>query len=128
MQRHQWNFDYTIKDVYNGATAKMLHHRERMAWWTDKKDEVKEQLQSNGITIDESLANLATNSTYGRSETITLDSKLVKDFNECVQKIAEHKAKATEYEGWHEVLKAQSDPSARLHLNHDDWLFFYSQK
>jgi hypothetical protein len=48
---------------------------------------------------------------------------LQRDLNECVTKIQQHRAAATEYDAWLQVLDA--NPEARLKLKHNDWMFFF---
>ena len=46
-----------------------------------------------------------------------------RQLTECHQKIQEHSSKAKEYDGWVQVLSANSED--RCVLDVDDWLFFF---
>lgn len=122
MNRDNWLFPYTADKLLAAATAKREHHDARLLWWEDKKASVIEAVKAEGIEIDESLADITSNS-YGRGATVQVRNDLVRDLQECVSKIREHRGKASDYSAWVQVLSSQGQ--ATLALHHDDWLFFF---
>jgi hypothetical protein len=130
MNRSNWKFSYTADILCTAATAKREFHSERHKWWSDKRDETKERIKSEGIEIDESvaanqLAGSYSNSAF-RGPSVSIRNDLVTDLNECVAKVAEHHAKIKDYDAWIQVLESQG--KATLDLQHDDWLFFFGKR
>jgi len=126
MQRNEWKFPYTIASVHEAAITKADYHKERLTYWETTLDQTKALIKSEGLEFDESLANLVSNS-YSRAPTVNVRNDLLKDLQECTQKIHEHRAKKNEYDGWVEILSKQPSTS-ELELKHDDWLFFFGVK
>lgn len=103
---------------------KCTHHNDRLKWWEDKKISVVEKVKTEGIGIDESLANLTSNS-YARGLTVQIRTDLVRDLQECVGKIQEHRSKVADYDAWMQVLTSQGQSS--FSLDQEDWLFFFGK-
>lgn len=131
MKRTEWEFNYTVARVLEAAKAQLAYYESRLAWWTDKRNETKIKIQAEGIEIDESVTagdggKYSTSNNF-RGESVTIRNDLVKDLNECVNKVAEHRGRIQIMSGWVEVLGAQP-AHGTLILHHDDWLFFFSKK
>lgn len=84
------------------------------------------KVRAEGIEIDESQAQRSSiSNTYGRGPSVTIRNDLVKDLQECVEKIREHRHKTDGYNAWVQVL-GDAPADATYELNHADWLYFYS--
>lgn len=126
MKRNDWEFPYSIGELNIASKVKHDHHMARLQWWNDKKAETIDKVKAEGIEIDESLADQISNS-YGRGAQVQIRNDLVKDLQECVSKIREHRERVTEYDAWLQVLSAQS-ATRQLLLNQNDWLFFFGEQ
>lgn len=124
MKRTAWEFPYTADRLLSAATGKCAHHADRLKWWENKKTSVVEMVKAEGIEIDESLADLTSNS-YQRGATVQIRNDLVRDLQECVGKIREHRTKVDDYGAWMQVLASQGQSTFNLHQ--EDWLFFFGQ-
>lgn len=128
MLRDDWEFEYRTADLAAAADKKRQHAEERLAWWTKKKEEVFAKIRSEGLDIDESLAeqysSFSNKGAFGPRVVVRDDFQ--RDLNECAQKITEWGTKLRDYEGWHQVLSAQQ-PYSTLKLDHADWLHFFGQ-
>lgn len=133
MKRNVWDFPYPADKLVEAAKAKRDLAQSRIDFWSKKKDETMAAIRERGLTVDESLAideksfgaSVALNNfTQYRGPTVSIDDKLLRDLNECVTKLGEHRRKKLDYNGWIEVLGSQGQ--ATFNLNHDDWLFFFS--
>lgn len=123
MNRNGWEFSYTADKLLQAALTKQAHHADRLVWWESQKASVMERIKAEGIEIDESLSNFASNA-Y-RNPTVSVRNDLLADMQECVTKVVEHRAKVAEYEAWGQVLSSQGQ--AALNLHHDDWHFFFGK-
>ncbi len=128
MNRSDWEFEYTASALAKAAEAQREHRASRVKAWEEKKSEVMAKIKESGLTVDESVAeqfaNYTTN-TAGRGAQIMVDTGLQRDLSECVTKIRQHRAAATEYDAWAQVLNA--NPESRLKLKHNDWMFFFGK-
>lgn len=131
MNRNVWEFEYTARHLAAAAKAQRDFRLNRVEVWEGKKVDVMLKIKESGLTVHEGVAaqmqgtytsNVAG---YGGAQ-VMVDSTLQRDLNECVQKIQTHRAAATEYDGWLQVLDA--NPEARLKLKHDDWMFFFGKR
>lgn len=128
MNRDDWEFEYTASTLAAAAKAQRDHRTSRVAAWEAKKAETMAKIKESGLTVDESMAESMTNyttSAAGRGAQIMVDTTLQRDLTECVSKIRTHRAAATEYDAWAQVLDA--NPEARLKLKHNDWQFFFGK-
>lgn len=122
MNRDDWKFPYRAVDVLKGAEAKRDYHSSRVSWWEAKFEEVKKKVKEDGIEFDVSLADITSNS-YAQRGGVTVRNDLMRDINECQQKVREHKGKTEEYAAWCEVLASQKE--SVVQLESDDWLYFF---
>lgn len=129
MNRADWEFEYTASTLAGAAQAQRDHRLERVKVWEGKKAEVMAKIKDTGLTVHEGVAAGMTSYTASNSgfpgAMVMVDSTLQKDLNECVQKIQTHRAAATDYDGWLQVLDANRE--ARLKLKHSDWMFFFGK-
>lgn len=123
--RDKWEFPYPADKLATAAQAKSSHHLDRLAWWQMQKAETVAKIKLEGLEIDDSLVEKQRfSNSYGRDTTVNIKTELLRDLNECIDKIREHRGKAEEYGAWVQVLKSQGQAS--LPLNKDDWMFFFS--
>lgn len=128
MNRDDWEFEYTASTLAGAAQAQRDHRNERVQVWEKKKSEVMAKIRDSGLTVHEGVAagmSSYTTSNAGVGATVMVDTTLQRDLNECVSKIQVHRAAATEYDGWLQVLDANRE--ARLKLKHADWMFFFGK-
>lgn len=123
MQRSQWLFQYSSKDLAKAALAKVEHHRRRLKFWEEAKAKVMAEVKESGIEVSESEAG-GNYSNHRREPRVMVRNDLQVRITECHEKIQEHQGRITEYNGWVQVLEASS---ATLPLNADDYLFFYGK-
>lgn len=55
MQRNEWKFDYTARNLAAAARERLEFHQERLAFWKQKRDEVLAQIRSEGVEVDEKI-------------------------------------------------------------------------
>jgi len=127
MNRDKWTFPYTADKLLEAATNKKAFHEGRLQWWADKRKEVEAKIRSEGIEIDDTLADVVSNKFSGgyREPQVQIRNDLVKDLEECVTKAREHQLKIRDYDAWIQVLASQGQ--ATFPLNQDDWLFFFGK-
>src|SRR6266446_1614774 len=126
MNRTLWKFSYQANKLLEAAEIKHNWHEGRLNWWVKKREEIKDKIRSEGIEIDESVANNDENykfSTAHRGTSVNIRNDLLVDLNECISKVKEHQAKIRDYNSWIQVLASQGQSS--FDLNQDDWLFFF---
>lgn len=130
MNRNEWEFEYTCAKLAEAASSQKAHRLARVAAWTEKKGEVMQKIKDSGLTVHESVAegfgNYAQTTNAGYGAQVMVDNTLQRDLSECVTKVASHRAAATEYDGWIQML--QANPEARVKLTHDDWMFFFGKR
>lgn len=128
--RDKWTFSYSTEKLLAAATDKMEHALARQQWWEDKKTLTMASIKAEGITVDESLveqyAASAMNTWSPRQTTVTIKPELLKDLNECISKIDEHKGRAKQYDAWKQVFTSQP-PMASYGLTQDDWMYFFGK-
>lgn len=126
MNRNDWEFEYTASALARAAASQRDHRNERVSVWEGKKAEIMEKIKSSGLSVHEGVAASLSNYTSGNQDAqVMVDATLQRDLTECVQKIQTHRAMATQYDGWVQVLEA--NPESRLKLKHEDWMFFFGK-
>lgn len=111
----------------SAAQAKVDHHRSRLKWWTEKRDEILTQIKSDGLQVSESLvAEYAKTGYMNCRAKVTIDPDMQEKLNECVSKQDEHKMCVSLYDPYVGVLSDRSDTET-LELNPDDWTFFFGK-
>ena len=125
--RSLWKFQYTVAELLKATSDKVDHHTNRLKWWSDKRNQVIEEIKNKGLEIDDSLvADTSFTSNYARQPQIMIKDKYARDLSEANQKITEHSNKIKDYAGWVEVLSSQSSTKA-YELHQDDWLYFFGK-
>lgn len=123
MYRHEWTFEYTAARIAEAAGKKRDHHKSRLDWWEAQREAVMAEVKASGIEVSESLAMAYSSTNASVGPQVMVRNDLQRKLTECYGKLKEHEAKIREYDGWHQVLLANSE--ARLKLHHDDWLYFF---
>jgi hypothetical protein len=129
MKRQEWKFSYSAGRLRDAAMDKVKFHKGRLEWWSGKQAEIKKSIETEGISIDESVAvgNLQpsySNSAY-RGPIATIREDLLRDLNETTAKVMEHRNKVRDYESWLQVMESQGNNVFDLHQ--DDWMFFFGK-
>ena len=57
MNRKDWEFEYTAKQLANAAALKRDHRQSRVEWWEKQKEAVMLEVKESGLEIQESMAN-----------------------------------------------------------------------
>lgn len=123
--RNEWEFEYTASKLAEASKAKEEAHRGKLKWWEGKKTVVMERIKESGISVHESLAATYSNTKGLNGPTVQIEANMQRDLSECHMKIMEHNELVKTYNGWSQVLSANSE--SRLKLNHADWLFFFGK-
>jgi hypothetical protein len=124
-QRHEWQFEFTAKKLAEAAAKKKAHHQSRLKWWEEAKAQVMTEVKDSGIEVSTSVADRYSNKSPNFGPQVMVRADLQQKLSECHQKIQEHYGKVQEFEGWIQVLNGNAE--ARLPLNSDDYLFFFSE-
>jgi len=125
MNRKDWEFEYTAKQLADAAAVKRDHRQSRVEWWEKQKEAVMAEVKESGLEIQESMANSYT-SNAGYAPQLGVKVELQKKLQECHARIQKHLEAVREYDGWMQVLEAQL-PTDKLKLKHADWLFFFGR-
>lgn len=125
MKRTDWTFEYTASKLAEAAITKRGTHQKKLEWWEGKKRDTMKKVTETGIEVQDSVAASYSNTKGGFGPQIRIDSGLQRDLQECQDKIMEHHNLVKSYDGWQQVLSANSE--ARLALEHDDFLFFFGE-
>ncbi len=132
MNRTVWKFGYQADKLLDAAKNKLAWHNGRLEWWAAKQKDVQNKIRAEGLEIDESVAVISggysTSNISHRGPTVQIRNDLLTDHNECVGKVAEHRAKVRDYDSWVQVLNAEVElrgDKAVFELQQDDWLFFF---
>jgi chromosome segregation ATPase len=124
MLRDEWEFQFSAAKLLEGAKAKKKHHEDRLEFWKSAKEKVMAEVKDSGIEVSESMA--GSNYTKGAyAPQVMVRADLQQKLTECHRKIDEHYGKAQTYQGWIEVLEANSNAALQLHS--DDYLFFFGR-
>lgn len=125
--RGEWEFEYTASKLAEGATAQKAFRLSRVAVWSEAKDKVMAEVKDGGIQVTESVAAgmLSYTSAQSFGPQIGIDPAFQKKLAECHSKIQEHQQAANEYDGWIQVLSANSE--SRHKLTQHDWLYFFGK-
>lgn len=122
--RATWEFCYRAEQLVEAASAKIIHHQQRLQWWQQQHAETMAEVRESGLEVNESVGSLyATSVSHGPQLSVRPD--LQKKLSEIHGKLKSHTDAAREYEGWVQVLNAS--PRTSLKLTHFDWLFFFGE-
>ena len=123
--RNEWVCELSVAEILEAAKEKLKWHKDRLDFWTETREKTEAQIKNSGLTIEKSVA--AGYSTTGRPPSVSIDSAMLADLNECNTKIAEHKNKEFGYASWVQFLSS-CRPKDRYMLNPEDWRYFYSHE
>ena len=110
MQRNEWNFHYSGKQLLNAAKAKVTHHSSRYNWWLTRKDSLFKTIRSEGLEVSE-------------AEALQHSGHKARDWNQGA--LGFHAEQLDSFQGWTQVFEA--NPESNLPLDHSDWLFFFGR-
>lgn len=122
--RNTWKFHYTIAEVLVGAQEKLEFHKQRVDFWTKKKEETVEKIRSSGLEFNDTVSDIFSNSR--RTQTVTVDDRLSEDLRECNDMLEKNVKLVREYSGWVEFLDANIG-MPDIELTQADWLYFFSK-
>lgn len=128
MNRKDWNFQYSADALSAAARTKLAYHEERLAFWKKAKDEVLGRIRSEGIEVDEKRVLGFRNPKerdWDRGAKVMVRNDLQLELDECLEKLGHHTGKCSEYSGWSQALRANSD--AHFLLDIEDYLYFFEQ-
>jgi hypothetical protein len=135
-----WKFQFPAGEVAKGAEGQRDFRKSRQEWWTTKKAEVMEAIKKDGIEITESLADqLVTGGLRAQAMSnyqgttaigpqVTIRQDLLRQLQECHQKIDHHRRAVDEYDGWVQFLGRDGDRNRTLELTQADWLYFFGKR
>jgi len=126
MQRNEWKFSYTARQLADAAESKVSYHDERLTFWKAKRDEVLDRIRAEGIEVDEKIALGYRNPKsrdWERGGQIVVRNDLQKDLEEVYEKLHWHTEKLNGYDAWQKVLSANADNT--LQLDNEDWQYFF---
>lgn len=127
-KRDEWEFEYTASKLAEGAAAQKEFRLSRVAVWTAAKEKLMAEIKDGGVEITESVAagmSNYTNSTQSFGPQVGINPAYQKKLAECHSKIQSHQQAASEYDGWVQVLNANSE--TRHKLTQSDWLYFFGK-
>ncbi len=127
-KRDEWEFEYTASKLAEGASAQKAFRLSRVEAWTEAKEKVMAEVKESGIEVVESVAAAMTsysNSTQSIGPQIGINPQFQKKLAECHAKIQAHTQAAAEYDGWVQVLTANSE--SRHKLTQADRLYFFGK-
>lgn len=122
--RNEWQVERKSEDVQSAAKAKLDYHSERLEFWNNKQSEVMDKIKEDGLSVSETLSNMASNVRRGPQVMVRTDYQ--RDLDECQDKINEHKKSVSDYGSWVKFLEPPR-PSV-LYLDINDYLFFFGTK
>lgn len=115
MNRDEWKFHFSGKQVLTGAKAKKAFHESRLKFWQKCHDKTMIEVRV--------LSSVNSNAYHGPR--VTVEAEFQAKLNESFGKIGEHGQRAKEYGGWIQVLESNLTRSYELHA--DDYLFFFGE-
>ncbi len=128
MLRDQWKFRYTARQLAEAAQSKIAFHQDRLDLWEARRKEVIGQIKADGIEVNEkSVLQFASPKSrdFQQGGDIMIRNDLKKSLAESYDKLAYHTGRRDTYNGWQQVLGANSNDTIELDI--DDWLFFFGQ-
>ena len=110
------------------ARERLKFHTERLEHWRSRKDEVLARIRSEGIEVEEK-AVLGFRSPKERDwqqgAKVMVRNDLRLELDECLEKLAHHTGKCSDYAGWAQALSANM--AACFALDIEDWLYFFEK-
>ena len=128
MQRNEWNFHYSGKQLLKAAKAKVTHHSSRYTWWLTRKDDLLKTIRSEGLEVSEAEALQHSGHKardWNQGARVMVRNDLQTQLDECLRKLGFHAEQLDSFQGWTQVFDA--NPESNLPLDHNDWLFFFGR-
>ena len=128
MLRDQWKFRYTAEQLAEAVQQKIQYHDERHTFWNDRREDIVTQIKADGIEVNEkSVLQYASPKMrdYQQGGDIMIRNDLRKSLTEAYEKLAYHTGRKDTYDGWRQILTANSGLPLDLDIN--DWLFFFGR-
>lgn len=128
MLRDQWKFRYTAEQLAEAVQQKIQYHDERHTFWNGRREDIVTQIKADGIEVNEKYV-LQYGSPkmrdYQQGGDIMIRNDLRKSLTEAYEKLAYHTGRKDTYDGWRQILTANSGLPLDLDIN--DWLFFFGR-
>ena len=128
MLRDQWKFRYTAEQLAEAVQQKIQYHDERHAFWNGRREDIVTQIMADGIEVNEkSVLQYGSPKMrdYQQGGDIMIRNDLRKSLTEAYEKLAYHTGRKDTYDGWRQILTANSGLPLDLDIN--DWLFFFGR-
>ncbi len=128
MLRDQWKFRYTAEQLAEAVQQKIQYHDERHAFWNGRREDIVTQIKADGIEVNEkSVLQYATPEMrdYQQGGEIMIRNDLRKSLSEAYEKLSYHTERKDIYDGWRQILTANT--ALPLDLDINDWLFFFGR-
>ena len=128
MLRDQWKFRYTAEQLAEAVQQKIQYHDERHAFWNGRREDIVTQIKADGIEVNEkSVLQYGSPKMrdYQQGGGIMIRNDLRKSLTEAYEKLAYHTGRKDTYDGWRQILTANSGLPLDLDIN--DWLFFFGR-
>ena len=128
MLRDQWKFRYTAEQLAEAVQQKIQYHDERHAFWNGRREDIVTQIKADGIEVNEkSVLQYGSPKMrdYQQGGDIMIRNDLRKSLTEAYEKLAYHTGRKDTYDGWRQILPANSGLPLDLDIN--DWLFFFGR-
>ena len=128
MLRDQWKFRYTAEQLAEAVQQKIQYHDERHAFWNGRREDIVTQIKAAGIEVNEkSVLQYGSPKMrdYQQGGDIMIRNDLRKSLTEAYEKLAYHTGRKDTYDGWRQILTANSGLPLDLDIN--DWLFFFGR-
>lgn len=128
MLRDQWKFRYTAEQLAEAVQQKIQYHDERHAFWNGRREDIVTQIKADGIEVNEKSVLQYTSPKmrdYQQGGDIMIRNDLRKSLTEAYEKLAYHTGRKDTYDGWRQILTANSGLPLDLDIN--DWLFFFGR-
>ena len=128
MLRDQWKFRYTAEQLAEAVQQKIQYPDERHAFWNGRREDIVTQIKADGIEVNEkSVLQYGSPKMrdYQQGGDIMIRNDLRKSLTEAYEKLAYHTGRKDTYDGWRQILTANSGLPLDLDIN--DWLFFFGR-
>ncbi len=128
MLRDQWKFRYTAEQLAEAVQQKIQYHNERHAFWNGRREDIVTQIKADGIEVNEkSVLQYGSPKMrdYQQGDDIMIRNDLRKSLTEAYEKLSYHTGRKDTYDGWRQILTANSGLPLDLDIN--DWLFFFGR-
>src|SRR5574340_1262485 len=113
MQRENWRYQYTIKQLKKAVAGRITYHSGRLDFWAKELEIAKENLKSASTEIKEFPV------TGGTRLQVVVDPTWERRTNECQFKVEMHRNKVTEFKKYRDVFAPSSEADV-MTLDMDD--------